>query len=169
MKVTARHLELAAANYFDYRQKLIVPNVGYGLGLSYEADLIVVTKDKYLYEVEIKTTIADLKKDVIKKKFNTNGQYKIKKFFYLIPESLLKHKEKILDLIKPDAGLLVASYNNYSSKFEVSVVRVAWTNKYALKISDDEYLHLCHLAAMRIWTLKEHLNRKEQLKIIKGG
>lgn len=158
MKITARHLELAAADYFDYRRNLIIPNVSFGLSLNYEADLIIVTKDKYLYEVEIKISIADLKKDILKKKFSTNGQYKIKKFYYLIPESLLKYRDEILNLIRPEAGLMSAKYNNYKNRFEINLINMATINKKAEKISDKEYLHLCHLAAMRIWTLKEHLN-----------
>jgi len=37
--MTSQHVEIAVAKHFGYRQNLIVPNVHWGLGLAYEADM----------------------------------------------------------------------------------------------------------------------------------
>lgn len=44
----------------DYRRNTVVPNAYWGLGLTWEADLLVISKAGYLTEVEIKVSKADL-------------------------------------------------------------------------------------------------------------
>jgi hypothetical protein len=47
----AGDIEIAVARHFNPRQKLIVPNVSWGLGFHYELDLLVVTQSRYAWEV----------------------------------------------------------------------------------------------------------------------
>ena len=54
-------IEIAIAKHFNTRVNLIVPNIYWGLGFDYELDLIIVTQSHYAWEVEIKTSISDLK------------------------------------------------------------------------------------------------------------
>jgi hypothetical protein len=46
-------------------------------------------------------------------------------------------------------------------KTTIDIIRVAHINKIAKKITNKEYLKLCELGAMRIWTLKKKLNNKQ--------
>lgn len=138
------NIELAIANYYDFRQNMIVPNVGYGLGI-HECDLLIVRKSGYAIEVEIKISIADLKADF--NKTHGHRSTKIKYLYYAIPEKL---KEKALPLIPENAGLfIIKEESNY-----VICVKPAIQNKSARKLSVEEIEQLGRLATMRIWNLK---------------
>jgi hypothetical protein len=162
MKVTARHLEIAAARHFDYRQNLIVPNVSWGFSINHEADLVVVSKARNAIEIEI--SISDFRKDQEKKKFKYYAlQNDFRQFYYLMPIELYnKHYGEITETINLSngAGLLVAEYSPSRDSWYVKVIFPATINRKAIKVSESKYLHLCHLAAMRIWTLKERLIKK---------
>ncbi len=77
MSVKILDIECALATYFDPRRNLIVPNVWWGMGLNHECDLMVMTRSGYVYEVEIKTSKADLVRDL--KKPHGHGDDKIRK------------------------------------------------------------------------------------------
>jgi len=63
--MTSKEIEILVADYFNYRANLIVPNVSWGLGV-HECDILVLTKAGYAWEVEIKTSVADVKADLKK-------------------------------------------------------------------------------------------------------
>ena len=72
---TLYEMECAVARYMDFRTNLVVPNVSWGFEV-HECDLLIVTKTGYAYEVEIKRSKADLKKDIEKKHgHNSRGVY----------------------------------------------------------------------------------------------
>ena len=77
-KLKTDEMEVALAEYFDSRANLIVPNV-YHSFFKHELDLLVLTKSGYAYEIEIKITAADLKKDV--KKRHGHRDERIKKIY----------------------------------------------------------------------------------------
>ena len=52
-KVTTPELEYAVAQYIGIRTHLIVPNVSWGFLNNYEADLLVVTRARYLWVIEL--------------------------------------------------------------------------------------------------------------------
>lgn len=161
MKITANHLQIAGAHYFNYRQNLIVPNVSWGF-LNYEADLLIIKPSRYVIEIEIKISKSDLKNDKKKKKYRWNWylQNKIKLFYVLIPSDLYSGKEQeTLDILPPNAGLLTAYYSNVYDRWYCSCVKSPIVNRNAEKLSDHEYMTLLKLAAMRIWSLKEKLLR----------
>src|SRR5690606_3456699 len=106
--MNASEVEMAVVNYFGSRQHLIVPNVSWGFGLNYEADLVVVTKAGYAKEIEIKVSRADLLKD--KEKKHNHDCSKFKELYFAIPERLLKDKEHIPER----AGIIVCSIVDYS-------------------------------------------------------
>ena len=72
-----------------------------------EADFLYITKTNYLYEIEIKLTIEDLKADLQKKHYHDYPE--IKGFYYAIPINFYKnHKDTIEKICKENnAGLLV--------------------------------------------------------------
>ena len=49
------------------RSNIIVPNVSWGMGIEYEADLIVLSKQGYATEYEIKRSYSDFVADFAKK------------------------------------------------------------------------------------------------------
>lgn len=96
-------IELAINNYFNYnRRYVIVPNISWGLGFQHELDLLVLTNNNHVWEVEIKVSKSDLKADLKKR----HGHYsnKIRRLYFAVPKEL---QEDALLLIPERAGLFV--------------------------------------------------------------
>ena len=93
---------------------LMVPNTRL---LGYEIDLAVMSNSGYLFEIECKTNISDLKKDQEKKKwkpgdlYNTNFSKYVRRFYIAIPFPILQDfKWSMLHpQAKDTAGLIVVS------------------------------------------------------------
>lgn len=144
-------MELAISRYFGTRENFIIPNVFWGLGFRYELDLLIVKSSNYAYEVEIKRSLADLKADKKKNIFAHNSN-RIRKLFFAVP---LELKEQALELIPDKAGLLIVD-----EFLRVYLAKFPKINKNAIKLTEKERLKLGDLCSMRIWNLKEILNKK---------
>ena len=149
-------IEFAVANHFDWRQNLIVPNIWWGLGFNHELDMIVLTQSRYAYEIEIKTSVADLKKDLEKSHMHFSD--KIRKLFFAIPKTM----ENSIEFIPADAGIIIVNEN-----LMVQILRRPKINKNARSLTEKEMEKLFHLAAMRVWNLKKKLReiRKQRENI----
>src|SRR3990167_1440633 len=74
---------------FPYRRYLAVPNVTFGWGLDYKADLIVVSRTGYATEIEIKKTKQDFLADFANKDKHEKGMnQRIARFYFAVPEAL---------------------------------------------------------------------------------
>jgi len=137
---------------FCRRRFVAVPNVYWGWGLSYEADLIAVSKTGTCTEVEIKISKSDLLADRLKRKWITGLGPMIQRFYYAVPIHL---KEAALASIPETSGLIVVCPGNRATASlpVASVVRRAKTNPSARKPTDDELQKLHHLGIMRYWDL----------------
>jgi len=143
-------LEIIIAEHFGIRQNLIVPNVFWGWGLNYEADLVVVTRSRCAYEVELKVSKSDLKADARKKHHHDGAMFK--GLWFAMPENIYEQ-----DLVPERAGVLLVKKAG-TIKY-VHVERKPKLNK--TKISEKEYLKLLELAAMRVWTQKKALLKQK--------
>lgn len=66
---------------------------------EYEADFLYITKGRYLYEVEIKLSIADFRADQQKTLYHNFPD--VRGFYYCMPMELYaKHKEEVLRVCK---------------------------------------------------------------------
>lgn len=159
-KMTAMDIEIEVARYFNMRLNLIVPNISWGM-LNHEADLIVVSRSGLATEVEIKVSKSDLKKD--RDKRHHHNSKLIHRLFFAIPDYMLD----CIDLVPAQAGILVIRsgadagalplrYRRESTK----LLRPAKINKQYPKWTQKEVLQLLRLSTMRIWTLKEKLNKQ---------
>ena len=144
-------IEIALARHFNYRTNIIVPNVWWGLGLAYECDLVIVSKRGWATEIEIKTSKQDIKAD-FKKASYAHKSNLMKRFYYAVPEKLSKY-----ELLPVDCGLI--SVNN---DLECKLLRPPRINKNARKLRQDEIEKVLHLGCMRIWSLKDVINRKNR-------
>jgi hypothetical protein len=151
--VRAIDIEIALAKHIGFRQKLIVPNISWGMGL-HECDLLVCTKSNYLWEIEIKISKADLKKDNQKR----HGHYnkKIRRLYFAIPDRL--YNEDNLKYIPARAGIYVIKKAN--NRMYCTIKRTPKLNEFAKPISEKEKLKMAMLGSMRIWTLKTKLLTK---------
>jgi len=139
-------IELAVANYFDFRANTIVPNISWGLNL-HEIDVLVLTKSGYAYEVEIKTTKADLVRD--SKKEHGHRSNRIKRLYFAVPELLA---QTALTVIPIGAGLFSIKDSGY-----VQLIKAPTLNKQARPLNPEERLKLAELATMRLWNMKRIL------------
>lgn len=152
-------IEIAIANHFGYRRNVIVPNVSWGFGLLHEADMLIITNAGYAIEVEIKTTVADLRRDKLKRVQHRSN--KIKLLYFAIPKCL----ERYADEIDVRAGILVVEENNL--RWQVKLLRAPEVNKGAWKLTDKQRLKLCELGTMRIWSLKQKLREASKKQTVK--
>jgi len=84
----------------------------YGFALEYPPDVMAVSKNGFLVETEIKVSIADLRREIVKRKYKVLGQQfpawgTIAKYFYFaMPTTLIARAKPILRDLYPGAGLL---------------------------------------------------------------
>lgn len=148
--LTAQDIEIAVANHFDYRRNLIVPNVHWGLGLSYECDLVVLRPSNWGFEVEIKISRSDIKADL--RKFHKHDCKLFRELYFAVPAALADDAN-----IPVRAGILSVSPDDYG-RLRVETVRPAERRRDATKWEPRYRTALYRLAAMRTWTLKQHLS-----------
>ncbi len=144
--MNSSEVELAMVKHLGWRGKLIVPNVSWGLDFKHELDLCVLSKAGFLTEIEIKVSASDLRADL--KKSHCHMDKRIQWLWFAMPIDLAAEHA---DLVPVHAGIYSIDDNS-----RVSVVRPA-TKQEARKLKPNEVLKLHHLAAMRIWPLKEDL------------
>ena len=149
-KITTLDIEIAILEFFKVRYNLIVPNVSWGIANLHECDMLILSKSNYATEVEIKISMADLKRDIHKKHGHRHNH--IARFFYTVPEDL---QDKALMHIPDRAGLLICT--KYNRSYRLKQVRNCIRNKKAHQWSKDERSKLGHLGAMHILGLKKKI------------
>lgn len=109
---------------------------------EYEADFLYITKGRYLYEVEIKLSIADFRADQQKTLYHNFPD--VRGFYYCMPMELYaKHKEEVLHVCKEKgAGLIVENK-------EFKVIKKAPQRKSVEPLTDSRYLHYIRLFAKK--------------------
>lgn len=152
-KVNSTEMECAVARFLNPRANLIVPNVSWGMGV-HECDLFVLTNADYAWEVEIKVSKADLKKDA--EKWHGHVSNRIRRLYFAVPDYL----SDAIDMIPDRAGVLVFHPEEKRFWKRVTKLREAETNKTAQKLTDVERYKLARLGALRIWALKRKLISK---------
>lgn len=157
-------IEIEVASYFDMRRHLIVPNVSWMIG--HECDVLILSPAGVATEVEIKISLADLKID--KKKHHAHKSPLIHKLYFAIPD----YMEKDIEHIPEHAGILIVTPQKKRSWRNPSVrcIREPKMNKdkkgkILPKWSPEKRLELLRLSTMRIWSLKEKLNKQLKEKI----
>ena len=94
-KLSLAKIEHSVLRWFDtpMRNKFI-KNLSYGL-LNHECDVVIVSKSKYLTEIEIKRSFSDFLAD-FKKKHHHDDDCRIKNFYYCLPESIVDKAMAVL-------------------------------------------------------------------------
>lgn len=175
-KLSVKEIELMLykSNLFKSSDCIVVPNLSYGL-LNHEADLVVVTKNGILTEIEIKRSFQDLKKDFEKGTFHIDDR--VSRFYYCIPEKILdkalnlfmEQKEKIKELYGYDMyispGLIV-----YNDEGHICVKNDRSSRLKSRKIFLEEREKLARLMSLRYWSLVEKtINKEKESKVKDEG
>ena len=88
------------------------------------ADVIAVSKDRYLVETEVKINLADLRRDVKKLKHKDysggRGNYIARYFYFAVPRDIANDAKVICEELYPYAGILGT---NGLSEYDVVVYR----------------------------------------------
>lgn len=164
-KLHSGHVEVLVARLLGYRKNTIVPNVSWGLGLNHECDLLVLDGQDRFTEIEIKISQADFRADF--KKGHSHRHRYISRLVYAMPLEII---EKNLDRFPPGVGIIaITGTNNMVSNPYPKIIRYAqWyrqvKHKKGIAVPPDVIRKFMELGCMRIWSLKEHNNRKRSLK-----
>lgn len=120
--------------------------------VNHECDMLIVTKNHYLTEIEIKISLSDLKADFKKK--HQHKDENIKNFYYAFPEEM---KEKAIELIPEKAGILIAVKKHLNSGYEyrdIECYRKPKINKEAKPINDIVLSRIYRLGYLRYWNYR---------------
>ena len=120
--------------------------------VNHECDMLIVSKNQYLTEVEIKISLSDLKADF--KKEHQHKDENIKNFYYAFPEEM---KEKAIKLIPEEAGILIAVKKHSNSGYEyrdIECYRKPKINNLAKPINDKVLSMIYRLGYLRYWNYR---------------
>jgi len=158
--MTAKQVELYIARFIGTGQNMIVPNVRWGIGIAHECDILYATGSSYAHEIEIKVSRSDLLVDKKKRKFDNTlsiGYNKpasiIRSLSYAIPAAL---ENSIPDIIST-AGVIIVDEHGRCKR-----IRKAKTYTNARKLTGTELACLGRLSNMRMWNLKEKIEKQNQ-------
>jgi hypothetical protein len=164
----------ALAHYFDWQRNFLMPE--YEIGGR--ADLVVITRARYVTEVEIKISLADWRADRDKIKWRLDKvnspvdkgylsarRAHISRFFYAIPETL---EHKIPADLPVGVGIIVVrdQQNRYGHD-RIDVLREAVRRK-STPISEQEFNRIMLTCYHRYWHVLRNLQRsiryREQIR-----
>lgn len=167
-----------ALQTFKRQNLVLVPNCNW---TGYECDLLVVTQDLRVIDVEVKISRADLRVDAKKdkwwiRKFTGYGpEERVEKDGRLIaihrkqlydetprpwPPKVWKHyyamprdiwKPDMLEFCQPNSGVLLLHESKQTGKIIVECERRSTPNKDASKISAASAVDIARLASLRMW------------------
>lgn len=162
--MTTHKMESLIYTYFKNGSLVIVPKISknnYWFDnetmlwkeiVNHECDMLIVTKNQYLTEVEIKISLSDLKADFKKK--HRHKDKNIKNFYYAFPAEM---KEKAIELIPEEAGILIAVKKHLHSGQEYRAIecyRKPKINKEAKPINDIVLSKIYRLGYLRYWNYR---------------
>lgn len=138
--------------FFPPRRYFVVPNVSYGWGLSYEADVIAISPSGWASEVEVKTSAADLKADCLKAK-HRRISLRIRNMWYCVPEDSVT---LALDpaYVGLECGVMTWRFDVIRDKISCCVMRKPKANPAALKCTPQQIQDLLRLGTLRYWDLR---------------
>lgn len=157
MKIGATAIaEEVVARIFPIPRHICVSNVSWSM-LPYEADLIAVTNSGYMIEVEIKVSLADLKRDAAKSKWRYPAfDNLVSRFYYAMPDDLWQ-KIAAKEAVPEWAGVIVISADGFAT-----VAREA-TRRQARALTNVERFNLARVGSFRAWS-QSIKHRQRQLK-----
>lgn len=137
----------------DIRNNIIVPNVYWGLGIQYEADLVIANKSGYATEFEIKRSYSDFVADFNKSEKAHKGQW-VYRFYYVLPLSI---KDKVENFIEY-ANIEIPAILYYDENGNITKNDGISYRKGGRKMFLEEQLKLAKLGTMRYWALRNEEN-----------
>ena len=172
-----------ATQFFDRKYLVMVPNCNW---TGHECDVLAVTRDMRIIDIEIKISRADFKADAKKDKwvkraynwhFEVDGSYlhahhgppapdlsidwpqKVWKHYYVMPADIWTP-----DLLpaagSPASGILLLVEHN--GKLFIQCKRQAKANRHADTLSPAAAVNLARLASLRMWNALDALHSQRR-------
>lgn len=161
-----------AQQIFNRKYLVVVPNCTW---TGYECDLLAITPNLRIVDVEVKISRVDLKADARKDKWFHSWNYKIDgpwtidkthadrrprdwpkkvwKHYYAMPKDIWR--ADLVECMPANSGVLLLTERR--GRIEVSSIRVAKPNPDAEKISAENAIDMARLASLRMWaTYQRH-------------
>ena len=154
-----------ARQIFSRKHLVVVPNCSWP---GSECDLLVVTPNLRVIDVEIKISRADLKADARKDKWyhswdwRRDGNYdralrkprqwphRVWKHYYALPRHLWD-TALLSSLPSPNSGVLLLYPDKHDGGLCIRVERQAKPDRQADKISPEDAIDIARLASLRMW------------------
>ncbi len=177
MKWTEGQIAGWLARYtFQRKCLLIVPNCSWP---GNECDLLAVTMNLRIIDVEIKTSRADFRADAGKDKWWRRRPWseyapgiprqqqrdprlwpgKVWKHYYCMPREIWRD-EMAGQAGSPESGiLLITESRHHTPDFSIQVERPAHPNRSADKLSAEDAIDIARLAGLRMWDAYEQVDR----------
>lgn len=155
-EITYKDIEIGLAEYFGIRKNIIVPNcfISFGTAKDHECDLIVIQKNGYAAEVEIKMTVSDFKADFKKK--HCHEHELLRYLYYAMPSDIY---DSVKNDIPDNCGAFSIEKVFRNEEFvTVTSLKLSPTAKPSRKLNFEEQLKIARLGTMRLWKHKGELN-----------
>ncbi len=153
-----------ALQIFNRKHLMVVPNCGW---TGSECDLLCITENLRVIDIEIKISRSDLKADAKKEKWWHRQAWdyrqperpprellkwprKVWKHYYALPKEIWK-PELVECLPSPASGVLLLSEQKHDGLLIVSVERQATPCRDADKISAAAAIDIARMASLRMW------------------
>ena len=169
--MTSSDIELAIIQRWPPRQTLTVPNVSSGLFDWGESDLIQVSGAGYVTEIEVKTSIADLKREWKKRRWEEywvrDWLNRVRYYWIAMPFELCESaREHIPEWV--GAGLLgvkmKAQHEFCGYRYQVKKVLKPTSNRTARPLTLKERSQLGRLGTLRYWDMRHTLDELQRQK-----
>jgi len=162
IKMTASEVETTITAWlYPPRQCIVVPNISWGFGLAWEADLISVTPAGYATEIEIKVSVSDFRADSKKRKHELIRSSKISSFVYAMPKEI--YEKAGVDVPEDYGIILIEPYKSRYLNDERDGHVAKWHRRpkkfNKTKIEGKQITELYRLGYLRMWDAK-HVIKK---------
>lgn len=161
-KLSLAKIEHSVLRWFDApRRNKFIKNLSYGL-LKHECDVVIVSKSKYLTEIEIKRSFSDFLAD-FKKKHHHDDDCRIKNFYYCLPESIVDKAMAVLREKVEDKTLKqLPAVLRYNEKAQLSLVKDSGSpllhHPNLRPLTEEEYAKLLELNTFRLYDAYDRLD-----------
>ena len=173
-KWTERNISHSLArDFFGNQNIVLVPNCNW---TGHECDLLVVTQDLRIIDVEVKISKDDFKNDILKEKWweshfmNENtGRYqrhkvpvkrthpiKVWKHYYAMPKEIWKPEFQEF-LPSQNCGVILLSTRG--NRIIAELHKRAIPNRKADMISEHDAINIARLANLRMWNAYETIDK----------
>lgn len=153
---TEGQAQRALAQFFDWASgKKVFINA---FLFDWEMDCCVVTDSGYIWEVEVKCTLADWKADVDKDKWKSKHIDKVSRLYYAVPWTLV---DKVPDFVKDHVGLITLHVNAEGNGLYAKLHREA-KSKRGYTLTYEKEIQLYRSTYFKYWGKISPAESKEE-------